>query len=58
MDNLAKMKNDTQDPVSGEVVVPDRDGRADEYERQLKAKLNEGKEESGSAPNNVMCWGE
>jgi len=31
--------------------MPDRDAGADEYERQLKAKLNEAKEKAGPAPN-------
>ena len=43
MDNLAKIKNNVKDPISGEVVVPNRDVGADEYERQIKAKLNEAK---------------
>jgi len=50
--NLANRKGNAQDPISREeVVVPDRDAGADEYERQLKAKLNEAKEKAGPAPN-------
>ena len=41
--NLAKMKNNVKDPVSGVVVVSDRDTGIDEYEKQLKVTLNKGK---------------